>query len=261
MKNLILVLTLIAIAACTRDSGGPAERDVPLEPGPDDPQPERSTAMEEACEEAYTIGTLPEPWFLSDPPAQCLESITHDSPELYDDCVGNGVSPQGCGSPQRGVILCQGNGFSSIARTSQLCRADADCPVGAACVLNELPVADYAYPFWAGVCEKRCTGDGGPAECVRCDMECDVAVGLCRAKRYVRPFVPCEHTCQCPLAGDFCSQQTGGCVQTLALMDAFRCGDRGTCPCLGGECVDGCCIMPDGHIATPFEPACERPAP
>jgi hypothetical protein len=261
MKTLISVLTLIAIGACNRESGAPVERDAPIEEDIDEEKPERPAAMEEACDEAYTIGTLPEPWFVANPPEQCVESITHDIPELYDDCVSNGASLTGCGAPSNGIIVCQGNGFSDVPRTTQVCRTDAECPEGSACVADELPLAENPLPFSSSQCEKRCTGDGGPAECVRCDMECDIAVGLCRAKRYVRPFEACEHTCQCSRAGDSCSRETGSCFETLAVMDAYRCGDRGTCPCMGGECVDGCCIMPDGHIATPFDAACQRPPP
>jgi hypothetical protein len=208
-----------------------------------------------ACECVWTPGELGRPWWLDAPPADCVEDPFHDPIEAYDDCRENpeGSTPEQCGAPSTGAVICEGNGFSNVSRRTQLCLSASDCPGGMVCVVDGVPGDVDPQVYFSGACEVACDGRN-PAECVRCDMGCNVDVGICQPREWPPPIPePCVGDCQCSdgvCLGGYCNNETGLAARGL-------CGPGGDCPCNGGTCDGECCVLPGGEIAGYDNPACQ----
>ncbi len=130
-------------------------------------------AVPSDCDGYFTAGDLPAPWWESQFPASCLDSVQHEQRQYYDDCTGGDQSYGAdcfAAVSGRGAIVCVGN-LSTPGKgyTSSTCRSDLDCPSSMTCVdvSSNLP----------GHCEQKC---GASTPCVRCDQYC--AAGYCYPK-------------------------------------------------------------------------------
>jgi hypothetical protein len=69
--------------------------------------------------------------------------------------------------------------------------------------------------------------------------------------------IECRGDCECD---GTTSCVAGACVEVGRPAEGI-CGDpKADCPCNGGVCVDHCCILPDGGLATAGDPACTADA-
>jgi hypothetical protein len=210
------------------------------------------------CAAIWSPGPLPDPWWRSAPLAECVDAPQHGEPEAYDDCVlePSGFTAEQCGAPRAGVVLCESNGAGK-GRVTVSCLSRLDCPAGMACMVDGELVDLVPDTHFAGVCEKTCTGDGSPGECVRCDMECDPASGLCQLHGDAPPpRIPCEADCEC---GGTCGND--GFCNDLAMPVRTALCLVGDCACEGGWCDERrCCHRPDGSIVrSRMDPMCAFP--
>jgi hypothetical protein len=195
---------------------------------------------------AFIVAPLTTAWWQSAPPSQCVQSSTHDQPQLFDDCGHAGWNPA-CGAPPPvGAWECEGSYYSLH------CLKDGDCPQGWSCALW-----DYPPDANGGTCQKTCTGTT-PNECIRCDLAC--RGGICTtAPPPLGP--PCTQDCEC--TGKWLGVcNAGHCDPGATVVATGFCGED--CPCNGGSCgstdagrIPACCYLPDGRIAGPGDPACQ----
>lgn len=206
------------------------------------------------CEGLSWPGTLVVP----DWPAasdDCMVTSEHDPRAVYDDCrVAEGaLGEEACGVARRGASVCVGS-VEGGGRWTVTCLADADCPEGMLCVSSEGVGSVDERTVWCGHCERSCSGEGSPGECLRCDMECKVGLGVCAARFGHGPGEACVADCQClpgVCVGGFCNLD-------VSIPPSGVCGPGGDCACEGGACVDGCCVLEDGSIARRDDAACVR---
>lgn len=282
MRYLLAAGVVVGLAACSpdtdkgssqpttaaTDSSGASKSGAARDSAPGaDLQP----ATADACDPCEVRSTCKGVWregpFQNSPwtdglPTNCSTEINHEIPWVYDDCrlSSDAESPEACGAPRAGAQICMGNGFSGVPRWTQSCVTSRDCPAGMVCTDGGRPVEripDDALTF--GHCEKSCTGQGGPAECVRCDLECDVDHQVCRSR--LPPVGPsCTADCEC-------YPENGICVAGHCRTDVARprfgsfCDSNDqrsyNCACRGGECRDFCCYLPDGSVADPGDNICQ----
>jgi cysteine-rich repeat protein len=187
------------------------------------------------------------------------ETWLHDPIRVYDDSFCPPVTTEQLQAASVGQAICvAGIPDLSSGRWTVTCQTDSDCPEGMLCVWKDDPELD-ASPNGLGRCEQQCEPAGlYGGICLRGDMECygvrrvdDVNVVF-----WCTPTRRCTADCEC--SGDYCG--SGGLCYGPAQMVSGLCGERATydpCVCTGGTCDDrGCCILPDGHIARPDDPAC-----
>jgi len=209
--------------------------------------PDPGTDLPDSCDGVWMPGPLPTPWWVEDPPASCAETLAHDTPEAYDDCTTSPHSPSECGIPTAGAVVCEGSNDDTSGRLTVTCESDADCPESMLCVGPAGPGGGNPGSMF---CEKQCSGTGD-AECIRCNMECNVDWGVCLARQPVGR--ECEADCQCETWCD-----NGHCAIAPGPPRRGICGDGPDidCACVGGECEAGCCYLGDGSIAGPTDPEC-----
>jgi hypothetical protein len=203
---------------------------------------------------AFTPGPLPVSESLRNviSLANCLpvddERLKHAVPEFYDSCDPHPWTPLACAPLPYGQQFCEGG------RWTVICKSDQDCGPAARCYWGE-GVGRVPDSSLYGTCERACTGSGF-TECIRCDMQCDLTLGICRkASSSPEAGPPCTADCEC---------SEGKCIlgQCYSLARSARLGicshtvER-TCECIGGTCrEDGCCVLPDGTIDPGTGPAC-----
>lgn len=216
--------------------------------------------------ERFMPQPLPRPWWIDDPPADCVDSPRHEPIQAYDDC-GKGPgdtasTPADCCMPLAGVAYCTGRYWT------QTCLTDDDCPEDMLCVDDTTYVGRYGGASYR-ICRKRCSNTGDPAECVRCDERCNDD-GYCEYNLVEERGPPCRADCDCwgadprhnPYnrcgADGFCvatsGDRSGTCDTNRGPLDDY-------CACSGGTCEPtpggGCCIAPDGHVAlSSGDPVC-----
>jgi len=224
-----------------------------------------SPLPELACRGTWLPGPVPEPWWIAAPPSACVSDPMHEPPQAYDTCHsgGTGLNSDVCGVPLAGALECGGQMWMPT------CQSTPDCPMGMVCVWGD-EIHDSPPPpelaAQRGECAKRCTGAGGEAECIRCDLVCDAA-GYCRARGPdLTVGHACTADCECwdvvdPMYGE--TLCVGGRCQVSGAPRIGLCGDpEADCACRGGTCEPhpsgGCCRLPDGSIALPGSEACQR---
>jgi len=198
------------------------------------------------------------PWWASGEPRTCLDRPVHTPSQPYDDC-SSGAPPDLCGTPYAGALVCLGE-YWEVA-----CQATADCPADMVCVVGEdVRSAPRTGVRERGFCAKTCTGTGGSAECLRCDLSCGPA-GYCRRPTQHTVGHPCTTDCECWDVVDLLYGTTAciaGVCQTSSAPRTGLCGNgaESDCLCGGGVCEEhpggGCCRLPDGSIAGSGSVAC-----
>ena len=202
------------------------------------------------CELVFDTGSPVVAW--TDAVDVCLEpdgpELNPDAPlRIYDSCQSQGWTPGACEPLPFGSQICE-NG-----RWTVLCAGDSDCPPETKCSWG-VGVGSKPASVQFGTCEKTCAGAGG-GECRRCDLTCNVALGVCESGSPEQPpAVPCRADCDC---------DEGSCV--AGFCDPYASSPRlgiceshgGDCSCTGGTCDDrGCCQLPDGTVDTGFGAGC-----
>lgn len=192
--------------------------------------------------------------------ASCTENAEMDTLRgFYRECEidSNRLGPDECGLPAAGGVVCVA-GLEGRARWSRTCHASRECPSGTACVFDGMQVETIpdTYIFSYGVCEELCSANSTGSVCSRCDMTCDAAQGICKPDRREHG-ASCRYDCDC--------EAPAVCVDSECRLDfdreqhQARCGnpqDPENCACGGGECVQGCCMLPSGLPASTQAPEC-----
>jgi len=128
----------------------------------------------------FTPGPLPATaWWQTESPGRCLEPddprLRHDIRQLYDSCTPQRWMPLACDIPL-GAQYCAG-------RWTAVCGKSSDCGPLASCFWGT-GVGDKPDSVSFGTCERRCTTD---LDCIRCDLQCDKELGVCREKIVIPP--------------------------------------------------------------------------
>jgi hypothetical protein len=171
-------------------------------------------------------------------------SPSHD---FYGACAPIGNSPAQC-------TLAAGMQYCEAGRWTSLCAKTADCTLGTVCLwangVGDVP-PEYRPPF--GTCQKACDSTGS-SQCGRCDLECNLAMGVCVTKR---PSDPNPQACRADCDCDVGVCEDGFCDTHSARPTMGICGVPGAdCPCNGGVCLDRCCTLPAGGLDNGTGPAC-----
>lgn len=135
-------------------------------------------ALDVECD-VFTPGALTAPSLQGHELLACLDAadqrLTNKSPEMYDSCQGKVWLPLACELPF-GQQICAGGRWTAI------CADDKDCSIGRCYWVDGVGTKPISTLF--GTCERTCATD---LDCVRCDLECDPKLGICREKVTVPP--------------------------------------------------------------------------
>lgn len=175
MRVSATMLVLFALAGGCGEQSGARQRSterMDLEPPPDSLAP---VALEIGCPGVFVDAPqVRPPWTIAGYRLDaCQRGLTHDVKQPYDDCEPFGWTLTAC-------ELRPGRQFCQNGHWTTLCRSDDNCPTSMRCAwaegVGDVPAGEYGW------CAKTCTGSGRPDDCVRCDLECDAAMNVCRAK-------------------------------------------------------------------------------